>query len=212
MKTPPQQLAYFLYKLRRFKNYVAFSEQAWEHYLAEYDRSLADDKLNAAKFGGKRDHWADLAEVFPQYHRRASFLMLFAMFEDDFNQLCRSIEVGRRLSSSLKETLGQGVERAKVWLKKVAGLDLAAIAPEWTKIRQFRDLRNVLVHAAGFLEAESPQHKRVRKLAEVEGSGLELQHHARTEVILRSDFLPMVIRTLEAFYGSLLSAITGNRH
>jgi hypothetical protein len=207
-KTPPQHLAYFLHKLGRFKNYIAFSEKGWEQHLAEYVRSLADDALNVAKFGGKRDHWADLAEVFPQYHRRASFLMLFAMFEDDLSQLCRSIAAERKLTRSLRETQGQGIERAKVWLEKIARLDLTAIAPEWTKITQFRDLRNVLVHAAGFLDPENPQHKRVRDLTEVEGSGLELRHHARAEVILTSDFLATVIGTFAAFYELLMDAIT----
>jgi hypothetical protein len=207
-KTPPQHLAYFLYKLGRFKNYIAFSEAGWEHYLAEYDRSLADDALNVAKFGGKHDHWADLAHVFPQYHRRASFLMLFAMFEDDLNQFCKSIAAERKLTRSLNETSGRGIERAKVWLEKVAGLDLTAIGPGWLKIRQFRDLRNVLVHAAGFLEPEKPQHKRVRKLTEVNDSGLELQHHARTEVILTPEFLPIVIGTFETFYNLLMDITT----
>jgi hypothetical protein len=137
--------------------------------------------------------------------------MLFAMFEDDLNQFCRSIAAERKLTRSLKETPGQGIERAKVWLEKVAGIDLTAIRPEWMKIRQFRDLRNVLVHAAGFLDPENPQHKRVAKLTEVEGSDLELQRHARTEVILTSEFLPMMIGTFGAFYNSLMDITTRQR-
>ena len=202
-KSPTQQLAYFLHTLKRLRNYVAFSEKAWEQYLAEYNRSLRDHALNVAKFSGKRDHWADLAKVFPQYNRRASFLMLFAMFEDDLNQLCKSIAVQRKLTASLKEAPGHGIERAKAWLKKIAGLNLTVIAPEWTRISRFRDLRNALIHAAGFLEPGNPQHDQIRKFAKLPGSGLELHYHARTEVTFRSDFLPTVIDTFEKFYQSL---------
>ena len=103
-KSSDQHIAYFL-KLRRFRNYVAFSESGWERYLADYNKSLTNHALNVANFGGKRDHWADLAQLFPQYHRRASFLMLFAMFEDDLNQLCKTIAAERKLIPSLLSIL-----------------------------------------------------------------------------------------------------------
>jgi hypothetical protein len=206
-KTSDQQVAYFLHKLQRFRNYVAFSEKSWEQHLNEYGRSLRDDSLNLAEFGGKRDHWADLAQVFPQYHRRASFLMLFAMFEDDLNELCARILAEWRLPVSIKTCRGQGVQRAKKWLEDIASVDLASSAAAWMKIKQFGDVRNVLVHAAGFLERGNRQHNRVRKLAEKKTFGLELHHHARTELSLRPEFLIVVIDTLETFYKSLMSAI-----
>src|SRR5437763_14543918 len=59
-KTPFQQLAYFLDKLRRLKNYVKFSEKNWEEKLARYNLSLTDDDLNLKSFGGQRGHWSDL--------------------------------------------------------------------------------------------------------------------------------------------------------
>jgi hypothetical protein len=207
-KNPDQQIAYFLYTLKRFRNYVSFSENSWEQYLNEYKQSLRDDTLSVAKFGGRHDHWADLAQTFPQYHRRASFLMLFAMFEDDLNQFCKSIGSQRKLTKSLKQTRGQGIERAKTWLKNVAHLNLAAVNKEWARILQFRDVRNVLVHASGFLETGNDQHERVKKFAKTKGSQLELHHHARTEIVLKSKFLLTVINTLETFYKSLLQIIT----
>src|ERR1700682_1451423 len=203
-KSSRQQLAYFLHKLSRLRNYVRFSEKSWEEYLAAYNRSLDDDALNVAEFGGRRDHWADLATVFPQYHRRASFLMLFAMFEDDLNELCRSVAAERKLTRPLEKTRGRGIERAKAWLAKVAQLDLGPIDKEWKKITQFRDLRNVLIHAAGFLEQGNPQHESVRTFTHVKSSGLQSRRYARTEVILTSEFLPMVLDTFEAFYKSLV--------
>ena len=90
-KSPYQHIAYFLHRLHRLKNYVQFSEANWEDKLASYNQSLANDELNVKSFGGRRDHWADLANEFPQYHRKASFLMIFAMLEDDLTQFCKAI-------------------------------------------------------------------------------------------------------------------------
>src|ERR1700730_11864271 len=102
-----QHLAYFVHRLRRLRNYVEFSETNWEEKLASYNRSLKDDDLNLKSFGGRRDHWADLANEFPQYHRKASFLMIFAMLEDDLTQFCKAIAAEQKLTATVFDTAGR---------------------------------------------------------------------------------------------------------
>jgi hypothetical protein len=207
VKSPFQRVRYFLGRLGRFRNYVSFSEKSWRERLASYDRSLADDELNIGEFGGKRDHWADLADLFPQYHRRASFLMLFAMFEDDLNELCRSIASKQKLTQPLENIKGRGIERARAWLRKVARLDVGRIDAEWQKIKAYQDVRNVLIHAAGFLDASNPQHDRVVKFSRRKESGLAIRRYARVEVNLSAEFLLAFIDTLERLYASLVSLV-----
>lgn len=205
-KNPFQHIAYFLNRLARLRNYVGFSEANWEGKLASYQRSLSDDNLNLKSFGGRRDHWADLADEFPQYFRKASFLMVFAMLEDDLTELCKVIAAEQKLTTTVSATPGRGIERAKAYLTKVAGFQFPARTPEWQKIKVFADLRNVLIHAAGYVEPGNAQHDRVRKAAEAPGSGLDLHHHARSQIGLEFDFLPSVIAALESFYELLLAA------
>ena len=174
--------------------------------MASYDRSLADDELNIGEFGGKRDHWADLADLFPKYHRRASFLMLFAVFEDDLNELCRSVASKKKLKP-LENIKGRGIERARAWLRKVARLDVGSIDAEWQKIKAYQDVRNVLIHAAGFLNASNPQHDRVLKFSRRKGSGLAIRRYARMEVNLSAEFLAAFIDTLERLYASLAGLV-----
>lgn len=204
-KNPFQHLAYFLHRLRRLRNYVEFSETNWEEKLASYNRSLANDDLNLRSFGGRRDHWADLANEFPQYHRKASFLMIFAMLEDDLTQLCTAVAVEQKLTTKVTDTPGRGIERAKSYLTKIVSFPFPASTPEWQKIKVFGDVRNVLIHAAGYLEPGNAQHDRVREAAKRANSGLRLHHHARTQLGLESDFLPSMLATLEKFYERMLA-------
>jgi hypothetical protein len=205
-KDPHQHLAYFLHRLGRLRSYVQFSEANWQDKLASYNRSLADDDLNLNSFGGQRDHWADLANEFPQYHRKASFLMIFAMLEDDLTEFCKAVAGKKNLTITVSATPGRGIERAKTYLAKVAGFPFPASTPEWQKIKVFGDVRNVLIHAAGYLEHGNAQHERVKKAAEAPGSGLQLHHHSRCQISFEFDFLPAMLATLETFYERMLVA------
>jgi hypothetical protein len=204
-KSPYQHIAYFLHRLGRLKNYVEFSEAQWRDKVASYNQSLANDELNVKSFGGRRDHWADLANEFPQYHRKASFLMIFALLEDDLTQFCTAIAAEQKLTTTVFNTPGKGIERAKAYLTKVAGLPFPASTPEWQRIKLLSDVRNVLIHAAGYLEPSNAQHERVRRMAAAVNSGLLLHHHARVQISLEPDFLSKVITTLERFHERLLA-------
>lgn len=205
-KSPYQHVAYFLHRLHRFRNYVEFSERNWEDILASYNQSLHHDNLNIARFGGRRDHWADLAKEFPQYQRKASFLMLFAMFEDDLTEFCKAIAAEQSLTASVSNARGRGIERAKDYLTKTAGFAFPARTSEWQQIKRLSDVRNVLIHAAGYVEPGNPQHDRVRTVAAAAGSGLLLHQHARSQIALEPDFLSSMIATLQRFYERLLAA------
>jgi hypothetical protein len=205
-KDPYQHLAYFLHRLLRLRSYVQFSEANWREKLASYNRSLANDELNLESFGGRRDHWADLANEFPQYHRKASFLMIFAMLEDDLTEFCKAIAAKQKLTIAVSATPGRGIERAKAYLTKVAGFPFPVNTLEWQRIKVFADVRNVLIHAAGYLEPGNAQHERVKKAAEASNSGLRVHHHARLQISLESDFLPTMLATLERFYELMLAA------
>jgi hypothetical protein len=206
-KEPLQQLAYFLDKLRRLKNYIEFSEKNWEEKLASYNLSLVDDDLNLKSFGGERGHWSDLANEFPQYQRKACFLIIFSMLEDDLNQFCEAIRVELHLEISVFDSAGRGIERAKTYVSKVAGIEFPKQSAEWERIQRFRDLRNVLAHEAGYLDEEKAQHRRVKKFSEQNDSGLSVEHYARDRINMEPEFLPSALVTLQKFYELLIEAI-----
>ncbi|HKP47376.1 MAG TPA: hypothetical protein VJT50_12320 [Pyrinomonadaceae bacterium] len=132
--------------------------------------------------------------------------MIFAVLEDDLTQLCNAVAAEQKLTSKITDTAGRGIERAKAYLTKVATFPFPASTPEWQKIKAFGDLRNVLIHAAAYLEPGNAQHERVRKAAGAADSGLRLHSHARLQLSLEPDFLPLMLATLEKFYERMLPA------
>jgi hypothetical protein len=123
--------------------------------------------------------------------------MIFAMFEDDLTELCKGIAAKQKLTIALSKTPGRGIERAKTYLTKVAGFAFPASTPEWQRIKVFADVRNVLIHAAGYLEPGNAQHERVKKAALASDSGLRLHHHVRSQISLESDFLPSMLAAMK---------------
>jgi len=205
-KDPFQHLAYFLEKLQGLKNYVEFSEKNWEEKLASYNISLSDDDLNLKNFGGDRGHSSNLAKEFPQYQRKACFLMIFSILEEDLNQFCKTITVEQKLRISLSDISDRGIERAKTYLSKVVGIEFPETSAEWEKIKIFRNIRNVLVHAAGYLDEENAEHGKVKRFSEQKDSGLSVEHYARDQINMEPEFLPGVVVTLQKFYELLIEA------
>jgi hypothetical protein len=186
--------------------YVEFSEKNWQELLSAYNESLANPDLNFNRFRGERRLWSDLADEFPQYQRKASFLMIFAMLEDDLNQFCEAMGLELDLKTKLSHIRARGIERAKRYLCKVAKIKFPKESTEWEKIQRYRDLRNVLVHEAGYVDEESAQGRRVKEFSKRKDSGLSIEHYARSRINLTPEFLPSVIDTLDAFYELLIGA------
>ena len=129
--------------------------------------------------------------------------MIFSMFEDDLNQFCEAICVQLDLKNCVFDSPGKGIERAKMYLSKVARVEFPKQSAEWEKITCFRDVRHVLVHAAGYLDEKNAQHGRMKKFSERKDSGLSVEHYARDRINLAPEFLPGVLDTLRRFYDLL---------
>lgn len=87
---------------------------------------------------------------YPDIHRNALVIAIYAFLEDQLNGLCETL--GEALNSPIRlaDLHGQGIERALLFLSKVAQFDLGAV-PTLSFVRHVNRLRNKLVHASGVL-------------------------------------------------------------
>ena len=144
----------------------------------------------------------DVNEGYPLVFRSALFATAYGALEFCMTSICRYLEPKIR-GVALDDLRGEGIQRAHLYLTKIAKAELAPSA-EWDLILLYGKLRNSLVHAQGDL-THSRSLPSIRNLAG-RVKTFEIVDSDR-RVILKPDFTPAFVTTAEAFADQLDSAL-----
>jgi len=134
---------------------------------------------------------------YPDIHRTALVISIYVFIEDQLNGLC--ITLGESLDSKLRFTdlKGQGIERALLYMSKIASFDLGKI-PSLSFVRHVNKLRNKIVHADGYL-SEDPSDKLNIFIKDTLG----LRGEPGGRVHIDSDFIDHLIDRLANFFDEM---------
>lgn len=95
---------------------------------------------------------------YPNIHRESLIITIYNFLEDQLNQLCAIISESIISKIKLKDLHGRGIERAFLYLSKVANFDLSRMGREMPYIKNVNVLRNQIVHSGSHLP-EKAEHK-----------------------------------------------------
>jgi hypothetical protein len=108
------------------------------------------------------------------------------------NYLCRLAENKTKSKFKLNDLNGQGIERAKLYLKKVANIDGPFNSRSWQKIKKYAELRNVMAHATGELDLSNDKHKNVLEFA-LKISNIEVIYHDKISEFPEIRLTPSIV-------------------
>lgn len=108
-------------------------------------------------------------EYFPSLQRSSAFLTLYANFETELNNLCKILKKQFSLNISLKDLKDNGIDRATIYLEKVACLNINKNLIEWSDIKELQKIRDLIIHNAGNL-ANNPNKNIIIKCLNSMGS------------------------------------------
>lgn len=95
---------------------------------------------------------------YPDLHRESLLITIFNFLEHQLNSLCKILYQSIGSDLKLNEVYGQGVERALLFLTKVAKLNFSSFGSELPQIKGVNLVRNAIVHNGGLLP-EDPASK-----------------------------------------------------
>ena len=198
--------------LELLKSFVDGVERDCEADASRYDNSQDQGYWEGGRpeEGGEWVHvhreldsraW-DLNDVFHNYFptlRRGSTLaMLCSFLEHELNVLSNTVGKHLQLTVMAKDLHGQGIERARNYLKLCCGVDTKD-SKHWGSIKRIFEVRNVLIHAGGHaVKEEVLQHVKTHP------NHLMLQG---TELVIRTGYLQYVINTFHTFGKELGDAL-----
>lgn len=106
-------------------------------------------------------HWK-LSEVFPKVLRQSFFVTCYSYLEHILNELCRAFARDVPKTIELKDLRGDGIDRARNYLKKAHGVSFPDQSPEWNRLCEFRRIRNCIVHDNGRVRDKNNGGKAIR--------------------------------------------------
>jgi len=96
---------------------------------------------------------------FPQIQWRSEFLVIYSYFEHTLNRLCYEVQKKSKFKLSLKDIHGQGIQRARTYLVKLANVDEPFKAKNWQRAKFLSEIRNKIAHNNSVIKFEISESK-----------------------------------------------------
>ena len=124
------------------------SEELWAASLAENERTK-DHEDDSEHDYRHSDSLREIEFISLRMHRYSSILSSYAYLENSMNKLCEEYHIAKQLPLDPSQVKGEGIERSKLYLSKLAELDFDKINKEWSQLQILNALRNCIIHADG---------------------------------------------------------------
>lgn len=188
------------------------TEESWKQKDEELQYYISERLANVPKQHHDEfisDFGEDLHEnqiLFPSIHRASIVISISSYFEDYLNQIAEMFENSVPSSKKYKnfqrdfkqKRKGSTIACAKDYLTEVGKLDFTSIESIWKQIQQINQLRNQLVHEAGYLPNSSSH-----KLNQYVNGNEYLSGKANSKVTIKSGFISSYIDLILAFFDKL---------
>lgn len=147
--------------------HCGFTKEILENEQSTFKKQFDKNLENLT--GDARDNYLEwqadnhfyLFDVFPSLQWLSLFNTAYSVFEKNMNYICRLAQLKTNSNFKFSDLNGQGIERAKLYLGKVANIYDPFNSELWKIIKQYGDLRNVMAHATGELDLLNEKHKKI---------------------------------------------------
>ncbi len=125
--------------------------------------------------------------------RTSLFSMTFAIFEKKLNDFCDEYARKRGLQLKVTDIHGNGIKRARLYLKKVVGMTFNN-TKEWQEILVYNDIRNCILHNGSIAKKD---HLEVFKSYDKKSQCIKIDEQNR--ITLNKEFCFKAIQTAKTF-------------
>ncbi|HDY85312.1 MAG TPA: hypothetical protein ENI26_07970 [Methylophaga aminisulfidivorans] len=189
-------------ELMRFRSFHSQTESFWRQQKEELHKdyqSKIQDSLEESHDEISHDYaWEQYQTVTPEFHRESLLISLYNFLEHQMNTLCEKLAVSIDSKIELRDLNGKGVERAKLYLTKMVGIDFNKVEMEWSHIQDINKVRNCIVHNGGKIPSNTSDklHGVIRKYP-------KLKKAEAGYLSVESDLIDDFIATLLVFFDGL---------
>ncbi|WP_281659446.1 hypothetical protein [Halobacillus sp. Cin3] len=202
----------FRIPLNHFKIYATFMERniLEEQYKAldieeDRDTTLEDELDNP--FQETWTHFLSEKHMFsvqfPSILRSSLLISIYSFLENQLIRLCKELQESRDLSIKVNNINNKGIEKAKIYLKNVVGIDFPTNSKEWQDIKRYQYIRNNFAHSEGILDSNDKN--LLLAIATLDAVDIMGDDFLGKNIILYKSFIPTLIETVEGFLSKIES-------
>lgn len=140
-------------QLDNMEGYLDFFEKAIKSKIKEFEENLEKKAINLSVDDKERffefhsDEYWKLADVIPYMTYTNFIISLYSYIEHELFNLCKDIRKEQDIKLSYEDVGGKGIYRAKLYLSKVADIEIED--KHWNELVIIGKLRNKIVHNGG---------------------------------------------------------------
>lgn len=177
--------------------------------MDEEESGLSENELDSY-YRDINDHYIVVSETMPLLQNYAFLTLGFSLFEKTLNDVCVHLREERGFALSLKDIHGQGVARAKIYLRKVCQIARCFDTPAWASILQFAEIRNAIAHRSGYVDHRPlDKSSASSRLSAIDGLRMEheLQGQEDRKIMFDNTFVVGTLSIYDTFLRDLWSDI-----
>ena len=155
------KLGFFIYDAERkmFLDYLDLMDKALKKEGKEMEKWMRkqETKIHAgedqALFDAAVEGMAEDLNMYSELLFESSIVSLYSYLENQLDELCSRAIKKDNLTLQLSDITGKGIERARIFMKKVCRW----LLPEeilWEELIYLREIRNAIVHNRGIIKEE----------------------------------------------------------
>ena len=141
--------------------------------------------------------------IVPRYFRYSFIVLLFLVLENRLNQLCDEVKNRHDLPVRASEFKGGIIQRAKTYLRKMAGIKDV----DWAYVEDLSKIRNCIVHGMGKINL-STNEAHLKQVA-LREEGLEISENGFGEegiLLVSADYCSQAVQNVKAFFDEVFDS------
>jgi len=195
-----------------FNNYLTVMEKFLKEYSQDFQKEIGEhlEKLSRTEkqeyLVYHADEYETIEKDFPRVLRYSCFTLLYSLLETNLEHICDFVKSNKSLALAPRDLAGKGIERSRIYLKKVANVEFPDSTSEWNEIKNYNRIRNCIVHRQGILIDSEDS----RKVEEYIGSkeNLEVFNDGHLEKIeIKQGFCEEATKVVLIFFKQLCDGL-----
>jgi hypothetical protein len=145
------------------------------------------------------EEYRNISDTFIGTYRDSTLVSIYSFLENTMRSICAILHKFNEYPIELSDLTGDGIQRSKSYLEKMAKIDFSEINGNWSNLQNLALLRNCIVH----VEGDTLNFRSKEKLRSIVENNQHLYLKRDREIVVEREYIDFAIIEVEKFINYL---------
>lgn len=192
-------------RLEGFRAYTNELEVKFENDIEKLAEKYGLKDLEVSNDGTRimeiimSEEYRNISDTFIGTFRDSTLVSLYSFLENTMRSICAILHKFNGYPIELSDLTGDGIQRSKIYLEKMAKIDFSQINGVWANLQNLNLLRNCIVH----VEGDTLNFKSKEKLRNIISNNQYIYLKRDREIVIEREYIEFAIDEVEKFINYL---------